>query len=105
MAALLESGSSDAAAAASAAATGGADAAAAAEGEDATAAAASAGSGGSSTSGSVAEQLAELRGGAAIWQQPPMLECFTAERGVAKALAKQLAEELRGIGAAAAAAV
>jgi hypothetical protein len=44
--------------------------------------------------GSVAAQLAELRGNAPIWQQPPQLEAFVAQRGTAKALAKELAEQL-----------
>lgn len=53
---------------------------------------------GSSVSGSseaVEALLAELRGGAPIWQHPPQLVCFSADRPTAKALAKQLADGLR----------
>ncbi|KAI3431359.1 hypothetical protein D9Q98_004416 [Chlorella vulgaris] len=47
---------------------------------------------------SVAAQLAELRASQPIWQQPPLLEGYTTDRGAAKALAKALAEQLPGVG-------
>lgn len=75
---------------------------AAAVGEpDAAVSASEASSGGSSSSGiggsseAVEALLAELRGSAPIWQHPPQLVCFCADRPTAKALAKQLAEGLR----------
>lgn len=54
--------------------------------------------GGAEDEGSVAAQLAELRGSAPIWQQPPQLEAFVADRSTAKALAKELAERLECFG-------
>ena len=41
-------------------------------------------------SGGVELLLQELRGGAAIWELPPQLECFQGERAAAKALAETL---------------
>lgn len=48
-----------------------------------------------SSGGDVAEQLAELRAGAPIWQHPPILDAFPAQRGTAKALAKAIAEGMQ----------
>ncbi len=53
------------------------------------------GSSGTAGSEAVEALLAELRGGAPIWQHPPQLVCFSADRPTAKALAKQLADGLR----------
>ena len=73
-------------------------------GDTAVDAAAAAGGGNGSTTGTsvqegstaaVQELLAELRCGAPIWQHPPLLHCFNADRTTAKALSKQLADELR----------
>lgn len=50
---------------------------------------------GGSSSETVETLLAELRGSAPIWQHPPQLVCFSADRPTAKALAKQLAEGLQ----------
>lgn len=71
------------------------------EAEEAAAAAAAgaAAAGGAPVSSAVAEMLAELRGKEAIWQQPPAIEYFTADRATAKALAKELAEQLRQLAA------
>lgn len=70
--------------------------------EAGSAAAETSGSGGGGGEDGIAEQLAVLRQEAPIWQQPPVLELFAAERGAAKALAKQLAGELQQLAAAAA---
>lgn len=91
IAAMLEEGGEAAAVAANS------EADAEAEAEAAAGSSGSSSSGGSSGVGSVAEQLAELRGSAPIWQQPPLVECYAAGRGAAKALAKQLAKDLRGL--------
>jgi hypothetical protein len=71
------------------------------EAEEAAAAVAAgaAAAGGAPVSSAVADMLAELRGKEAIWQQLPIIECFTADRATAKALAKDLAEQLRQLAA------
>lgn len=50
---------------------------------------------GSSSSSILAEQLAELRASAPIWQHPPLLDAFPAQRNAAKALAKAIADAVQ----------
>jgi hypothetical protein len=57
------------------------------------------------SSSDVDAMFAELRGAAPIWQLPPMLEGFSADRATAKALAKALAEQLRELDTTAAEAI
>lgn len=55
------------------------------------------------TGSSVAQQLAGLRAGAPIWQHPPQLDSYAADRNAAKVLAAALAQQLQALSVPAAA--